>query len=213
MYAVPVDAELRTSDGALLENGKAFISERGNFIDFKNDFVPLLKLGDSVTLCLMLNDCEAVRFDGKAYISSNTLLRISEVDKKLINYAREMFGSNLFVHTILSFCHENRFKVKKTGENIAVTIYSITKDTLRFITLEKVPIGQELLVSFKSPFNFTDVRAVVESNWQLGVMATGYQCYITYMPDSAADKIEKNLSPFKNEIKSIEKLYGKHSDF
>ncbi|MEG1972467.1 MAG: hypothetical protein RR315_04840 [Oscillospiraceae bacterium] len=208
MYAVPVDAALRAPDGALLENGKAFISERGNFIDFKNDFVPLLKLGDPVTICLMLNDREAVRFDGNAYISSNTLLRISNVDGNLVEYARDMFGSNLFVRTILSFCHENRFKLNKGAQNIAATIYSITPDTLRFISLEKVLIGQELLINFKEPFPFTDVRAVVEKQWQLGVMAIGYQCYITYLPDGAADSISRYLSPFKTEVNNLRHLYG-----
>ena len=209
MYAVPVDASLKTPEGALLENGKAYISEWGDYIDFKNDFVPLLKLGDKVVLCLILNDAEVVRFEGTAYISSNNLLRISQIDRELANTAKEMFGSNLFVHTIIQFAKQNRFKTIKTRNNVAATIYSISKDTLRFISLEKVEIGQRIFVDFTEPFKFSGVEAIVEKKWQLGVMATGYQCYISYMPDSAKDSVEKYLSPFRTQIEDLHRLYGR----
>ena len=69
-------AVLKTPDGEILEYGKAFVSPDQQGITFKNDFVPLFKMGTPLVIVRTQGDIETQRFSGEVYLSAQNLLQI-----------------------------------------------------------------------------------------------------------------------------------------
>lgn len=58
---------------------KAFVSPDQQGITFKNDFVPLFKMGTPLVIVRTQGDIETQRFSGEVYLSAQNLLQIVAV--------------------------------------------------------------------------------------------------------------------------------------
>lgn len=84
-------AVLKTPDGEILEYGKAFVSPDQQGITFKNDFVPLFKMGTPLVIVRTQGDIETQRFSGEVYLSAQNLLQIVAVTDEVLPGAAVAF--------------------------------------------------------------------------------------------------------------------------
>ena len=84
-------ATLKTPEGEILEYGRAFISPDQQGITFKNDFVPLFKMGTPLGSVRTRGDIETQRFSGTVYLSAQNLLQIVAVTDEVLPGAASAF--------------------------------------------------------------------------------------------------------------------------
>lgn len=84
-------AVLKTPDGEILEYGKASIAPDHQGIVFKNDFVPLFKMGTPLVIVRTQGDLETQRFTGEVYLSSQNLLQLVSVTDEVLSGAAAAF--------------------------------------------------------------------------------------------------------------------------
>ncbi len=94
MTFLPFPALLRSSYNMIHEYGYAALSADGDAVEFRGDFVPLIPLGHSATIQWVLGGNVLATFEGNVYLSSSTLLRLVDVDKKALATIGRLLASN-----------------------------------------------------------------------------------------------------------------------
>lgn len=142
---------MESEENEILEPGQAYIL-RNNSVTFTSDFVPLIKLGSTVTVIRVIGDKRLERFVGKVYLSSRKLLRIVDVDNKTIDTALEMFESNAVFPTEFSVAPGAtiRFNVQK-AHAVSGFVRYISPCSVKVCTMEFVDKGEYLLFSLEEP--------------------------------------------------------------
>lgn len=83
-YDPAIVAVLKTPDGKILETGRASYSAPERRAEFFGDYVSLFKMDTPLCISLIKNDTEIQTFSGKVYLSSQSLLRLVDVETTVL---------------------------------------------------------------------------------------------------------------------------------
>ncbi|WP_312643758.1 hypothetical protein [Hydrogenoanaerobacterium sp.] len=194
MYPIFLDAVLKSEDDELLEYGSVCIPPEGNTVDFKNEFVPLLKLETPVQVTLLLNGEESFCFKGLVYLSSGKLLRITSISDELLAQARKIFTANVCVHTKLALYEYKPFFSFYHAPKISGTIYYLSEESIKVLSIEQIDVGQKLMVNLTSPFVFKQVVAEVTEKIRFSSLATSYLCKVVSISSASVRNLESYLA-------------------
>lgn len=188
MYPLYFRAILKTEDDKILEHGYATVSSTDGLIDFKNEFVPLMKIGSIVKIVRVLQDAEKDCFVGEVYLSSRNMLRIISTDCKALQEAQRILSDNTSLPVRLGICpaHPSFFSPNyKKLEHVNATIYSLSTDTVKFISLPQFSIGQDLMLQLDEPVILRKVILKVMESIKYGEVVSSYLCKITSIPEDS----------------------------
>ncbi|RPF48377.1 hypothetical protein EDD70_1193 [Hydrogenoanaerobacterium saccharovorans] len=204
MYPIFLDAVLKSEDGDLLEYGSVCIPPEGNTVDFKNQFVPLLKLETPVQVTLLLNGVESFCFKGLVYLSSGKLLRITSISDELLTKARKIFTANVCLHTKIALYEYKPFFSFYHAPKISGTIYYLSEDIIKILSIEQIDVGQKLMINLTAPFIFKQVTAEVTEKNRFSSLATSYLCKVINMSSSAVKHLQDYLDELSEKEIKIE---------
>lgn len=200
MNSISFSAILESKEDDILEPGQAYIS-KDNSITFTSDFVPLLKLGSKVSVIRVIGEKRMECFGGKVYLSSRKLLRIVEVDQKLINQALELFDSNVILPT--EFClapgSSTHFNIQK-AKGISGFIRYISQNTVKICTMEFADKGQHLMFSLEeSELELTKMMVVVKERILLMRSAAVLLCDVVSLSQNNSLAIRRYINHLEEE--------------
>ena len=205
MYPIYFTARLYSCDGILLEHGEACISKHECRVTFKNEFVPLIKLGTSARIVRVLGDTELECFEGTVYLSSRNLLQIIDVDAAVMNAARELFDINMYQTACFALSPDGqaRFNPRKS-ELITGTIRYISENTIKISAIPFIGEGQVLMIDSELPLKLSRTVVRVQKRVLLGRKAAILLCKIIKMPVTEKLVYCNFLASIKKEEEQLE---------
>ena len=197
-------AVLKTPEDKVLEYGVACASIQEQRVDFKNEFVPLFKMGTRLKVVRVHDGVETHSFLGETYLSSEKMLRLVSITDQVLPgaasaylYDVEMGGS---ASALLPPQGQRRlFRFGRQEELpslqvFPVSIYALSLTQLRFTCGMTLSQGQRLAVSVWQPPLLEDLPLQVELPVDFGEGATGsYRCRILDLPGENGPRLEKYL--------------------
>lgn len=190
-------ATLKTEDDTILEDGYACIIHEERAVQFRSAFVPLMKLGSTAKIVRIMNDQETHCFIGQVYLSSSKLLRIVNVNDKLLTEVELALSVETSIqaklHPVLSMAETFHLPIGKLIKFDA-DIYSISMTTIKFTSTEKFSIGAQLTVSAESPVQLKKVLVEVYQTIDFGQEKHGYRCKILSLPEPSCTNLTEYLS-------------------
>ena len=194
MQPIFFSAVLKTEDGQTLETGVACVYADGSVV-FKNEFVPLMRLGTKVQIARLLGGEEVQSFGGEVYLSSPTLLKITAVDPRMIDEAQRIFGANtsVVVKLALKDSHEPNYRA---GDIIDGTVYYLSPDLVKLMSMEQIEPGHRLMLKLKSPVQTGKLSLEVQERVTIGRIATGYLCRVV---GPLSRKVQSALADYETQ--------------
>ncbi len=185
-------AILKTDDGRYLAEGHArgFLTQRT--LEFRGDFVPLLKYRTRARVVRMQKGYELQKFEGIVYLSSPAMLRLVEVNPwELAEVALETLQDVSLPATIIQ-----REAARERGG--AAEVYSISYDKLRFTSSEEYAEGEQLGVRLGPPLDLGGIEIRVLERIAFGQHGrTGYRCDILFFPEEGKRKLTEYMASQK----------------
>ncbi|MDL2293606.1 hypothetical protein LJC60_03135 [Ruminococcaceae bacterium OttesenSCG-928-D13] len=108
MDFLPFPARLSSDYNAIGEFGQGQVAPRDNAVDFIGDFVPLVPLGTAARVDWMLGSTVIQSYSGRVYLSGPEMLRIVDVDEKLVRDTRALFATNTSLPASVSALEDGR---------------------------------------------------------------------------------------------------------
>lgn len=147
MNPIYFPATLKMGDGQFLEYGQAFLSQDKNgVVNFTGDFVPLIRIGETVNIVRTLGEREMEKFSGQVYLSSRRLLQVVGVQGPSLREAHRMFDVNANLSADIFVVKPPKFLIEK-GEKISGSVRFVSPDTIKICTMEFVDEGAHLALS------------------------------------------------------------------
>lgn len=189
-------AVLKSEDDRVLAEGLANISLENKSVEFHNQFVPLLPFDSLAKICRIKEELETHCFVGKVYLSSPTLLRIVNVNEKLLAEAALEVLQSISVKAFVSPITEQRKFLNYANQRslkFEVNIFSISLHEIRFVSKSDFQEGEHLLVHFIPP-PLTLKKVLVEViQLLLFGEKTVYRCNILHLPHTAREELSEYL--------------------
>lgn len=205
MHPTYFKAILKTVDDKLLEEGYACVFRQENAVEFKNEFVPLLKMGETVKIYRVMDGEETHEFIGQVYLSSRNLLRIVSVQDRVLSQLENIAMVDAdFPALFLPLTGQEAPKPPFRKEDILHgTIFAINLDSLKFTSGHVLLEGQKLLVQTGEPLELK--KCVVEIIKLISFGGTNaYRCAIRSLPqickDAVLDYMESQNTIFKDQV-------------
>jgi len=186
-------AVLKTVEDKVLEYGTACACIREGSIDFKNEFVPLFKMGTRLKIVRVHDEVETHSFTGEVYLSSEKMLRLVSVTDEVLPGAASAYLYDVAMEGRASAmlppkAQRRLFRFGRQEELpslqvFPISVYAISMSQLRFTCEVPLPQGQRLTVNIPEPVHFEDLPIQVELPVDFGEGATGsYRCRILDLP-------------------------------
>lgn len=177
-------AVLKTAEGNFLAEGyaKGYLSTRT--LEFRGDFVPLLKYRTQAKIARMSKGYELQKFEGTVYLSSPAMLRLVDVnERELAEIELEALQDVLFKGTAI-----RRESMREIGN--AAEIYSISYQKLRFTCEENFEEGEQIGLILDEPFLVKGIELRVQEKIAFGQQERmGYRCEILYLPPEGREAL------------------------
>lgn len=195
-------AVLKTEDDKVLEYGTACASIREGSIDFKNEFVPLFKMGTRLVIARVHDGVETHRFTGEVYLSAEKMLRLVAVTDEVLPGAASAYLYDVKMEGTASAMLAPRKKLFRLGrpdglaslQVFPISVYALSMNQLRFTCGVTLPQGQRLTVDVPEPRLFEQLPIQVELPVDFGEGATGsYRCKILDLPGENRYRLERYL--------------------
>ncbi|MEM1485301.1 hypothetical protein V6615_10540 [Oscillospiraceae bacterium PP1C4] len=188
------DAILKTEDDKFLEIGTACVSIEDQSIEFKNEFVPLLKLGEIVKIVRLDDNVETRSFTGEVYLSSRRLLRIVSAVDTILPGAINYLSLNTSISGQVALIPAgDSFLQQPSTKGFDAEIYYLSTKTIKFTTKKQFKIGQRLLLRSEDPVVLDMVALEIYQTILCGSNATGYRCNVLYIPEPAYGNLREYL--------------------
>ena len=208
-------AVLQDEEGKLLETGSGCVSPEDDTVDFKAEFVPLFKMGTPLQVVRMAGEVEVHRFCGKVYLSSQQLLRLTEVSDEVLPAAAGAFLFDVEMAgtaeaTLTAPAHESHFRLlrraikKEQRVSFPVQIHVLSVNAISFTVAQGLPPlehGQLLTLRVAEPISLEQVSLQVTQVLSFGDAVTGYQCRIGDLPESSRKRLWEFVSDLASRCK------------
>lgn len=195
-------AVLKTDEDFILDEGYACILHDERAVQFRSAFVPLMKLGKPAKIVRIMNDEETHCFIGQVYLSSSKLLRIVNVNDKLLADAELSQAIETSIKAKLSpVLHKAETFHLPIGKLIKfdADVFSISMKNIKFTTTEKFTVGTQLTISTDDQLQLKKVPIEVYQIIEFGHEKTGYRCHILSLPEPSNTNLTEYLSK-RNQI-------------
>lgn len=200
-------AVLKSEGDLFLENGRARINFDDKSVEFRNEFVPLMKFGTVAKVIRIIGDEETHCFTGKVYLSSRKLLRIVDVKDQILAEAELSLANNTSIKAHVTPVIDDsplfRTPLKKLVR-FDIDIYSISMSDMKFSSAENFNVGERLLVASESPVHMKKVLIEVEKLLLFGENATGHHCRIVSLPEQSSRNLSEYMSKLNQYFPSSE---------
>ena len=138
MNPIYFSAILKTANGHFLEYGQAFLSQdKEGTVNFTGDFVPLIRIGETVQISRTLGEREIERFVGQVYLSSRRLLQVVGIQGPALCEAHRIFDCNANLSADIYLVKPPHFSIAK-GDKLSGFVRYISPDVLKICTMEFV---------------------------------------------------------------------------
>lgn len=195
-------AVLKTEDDKLLEYGTACASIREGSIEFKNEFVPLFKMGTRLVVVRVHDGVETHRFSGEVYLSAEKMLRLVSVSDEVLPGAASAYlydvqldgSASAMLAPKRRLFHIGRSDGLASLQVFPISIYAISLNQLRFTCKMTLPQGQRLTVDLSGPPRLEQLPIQVDLPVDFGEGATGsYRCRILELTGENQARLERFL--------------------
>lgn len=192
-------AVLKTEEDKVLEYGTACANIQEGRIDFKNEFVPLFKMGTRLKIVRVHDGVETHSFTGEVYLSAEKLLRLVSVRDEVLPGAATAYLYDVKMEgTASAMLAPKRKLFRPEGlpslQVFPVSVYALSMSQLRFTCTVTLPQGQRLTVNVPQPPLFEQLPIQVELPVDFGEGATGsYRCKILDLPGENRYRLERFL--------------------
>lgn len=147
MNPIYFTSTLKSEDGQILEYGQAFLSQdKEGTVNFTGDFVPLIRIGETVCISRTLGEREMERFTGQVYLSSRRLLQVVGVSSPALAEAHRIFDTNANLAADIYHVSPPHFNMQK-GEKLSGFVRFVSPDILKICTMDFVDEGAYLALS------------------------------------------------------------------
>lgn len=209
-------AILQDEEGRLLETGSGSVSPENDSVDFKAEFVPLFKMGTPLRVVRMAGELEVHRFCGRVYLSSQQLLRLTEVSDEVLPAAAGAFLFDVEMAgtaeaTLALPAHEPHFRLlRRSGKSrsrrtaFPVQIHALSMSAVSFTVSQSLPPlerGQLLTLQVTEPVSLQQVTLEVVQVLSFGDSVTGYQCRIGDLPEPSRKRLWEFVSELAGRCK------------
>ena len=156
-----------------------------------------MKLGSTAKIVRVMNDQETHCFIGKVYLSSSKLLRIVNVNDKLLAEVELALSVETSIKAklspVLSMAETFHLPIGKLIKFDA-DVYSISMTTIKFTSTEKFAVGAQLTITTEEPVQMKKVLIEVYQTIAFGQEKNGYRCKILSLPEPASTNLTEYLS-------------------
>lgn len=164
MEFYPFPARLRAAYNDISTHGRATVMQRENAVEFTGDFIPLIPMGQPAGVEWVYGERTLITFLGTVYLSSPKLLRLVDVEPRLIEAARATFAINTKLPCLLTVRQNNQPPVLLPAEILylcgsTATLYSknpiVPEQTIYlsaevdFLTLRDMPLYVRRKISLR----------------------------------------------------------------
>lgn len=199
------EAVVKSMEGGYLADGYARISLQDKSVEFRGSFVPSLFLDTLVQIIRIVDGEEAECFIGNVYLSAPDLLRIINVDEKLLASVQMESLQKVDFEGTVSPAEVKGGMFQRMAERwrtpIAANIYAVSKSKIRFVSDGQFEMDQQLKISVTAPIVLKQVIVQVKELLLFGQEErTGYRCdiqsmlpedqdtFISYLAERAAEE-------------------------
>lgn len=201
-------AVLKTEDDKVLEYGTARASIQEGSIDFKNEFVPLFKMGTRLKVVRTHEGVETHSFIGEVYLSAEKLLRLVQISDEVLPAAATAYLYDVELAGTASAMlapQKRLFRLRSDGVSslqvFPISVYALSLSQLRFTCGIALPQGQRLTISVPQPRLFEQLPIQVELPVDFGEGATGsYRCKILDLPGDNRYRLERFLQDMSMRV-------------
>lgn len=195
-------AVLKTVDDKILEYGTARASIQEGSIEFKNEFVPLFKMGTRLKIVRVHDNVETHSFMGEVYLSAEKLLRLVSVTDQVLPGAATAYLYDVKMDGTASAMLAPQRRLFRIGrpdglpslQVFPISVYALSMSQLRFTCSVQLPQGQRLTVNVPQPYLFEQLPIQVELPVDFGEGATGsFRCRILDLPGENRYRLERFL--------------------
>lgn len=193
-------AVLKTEEDKVLEYGTACASIQEGSIEFKNEFVPLFKMGTRLKVVRVHDGVETHSFTGEVYLSAEKLLRLVSVRDEVLSGAASAYLYDVKMEgTASAMLTPKRKLFRPEGlpslQVFPISVYALSIGQLRFTCAMTLPQGQRLTVDLAGPPLLQQLPIQVELPVDFGEGTTGsYRCKILELAGENRQRLERFLS-------------------
>jgi len=175
-------AVLKTPEGNFLAEGYAKGDLSARTLEFRSDFVPLLKYRTRARVARIEKGYETQKFEGTVYLSSPAMLRLVDVNiRELAEIELESLQEVHFSGTAI-----RRESMREIG--CPAEIFAVSYDKLRFTSSENFEEGQQVGFAVDKPFALRGLELRVQEKIDFGQETrAGYRCEILYLPEEGRE--------------------------
>lgn len=205
-------AILTAENGKRLESGHASLDFQHHTVDFTSDFVPLFSLGTRLTITRMLGFRELHRFYGEVYLSSESLLRLRNVEDQAVSgsesaylYDVNLEGDILPQRARQPESHPLFFWRKIQIGKIPVVITSLASTGMEFTCEQQFTTGQFVRMSCGGPPALENVELEIKDVLAFGSSDTEICCFgeISNIPPDSASQLNRFISQLHEHLYQI----------
>lgn len=197
-------AVLKTVEDKVLEYGTACASIQEGSIEFKNEFVPLFKMGTRLKIVRVHDKVETHSFTGEVYLSAEKLLRLVSVTDEVLPGAASAYLYDVKLEGTASAMlpPQGQRRLFRFGrpeglpslQVFPISAYALSMSQLRFTCGVPLPQGQRLTVDLPGPPLLEELPIQVELPVDFGEGTTGsYRCRILDLPGENRDRLARYL--------------------
>ncbi len=191
------EAVLKTEDDRILETGVACISAEDQSIEFKNEFVPLLKLGSTAKIVRIEDEREIHCFTGQVYLSSRRLLRIISISDELFPEAFNYLWLNTSIHAKIFPATSNVAPVYgEESSGFDAEVYYVSLKNIKFTSKKQFHVGQKLYLYAHEPIGLDMVELEIFQIISFGKNVVGYRCKIASLSEPCCSSLKSYLEKY-----------------
>lgn len=197
LATVQFPAVLTAFEGRIEEYGSARPVPDSTSLEFFGEFVPLLRMGETVTVIRLLDGVEAQVFTGQVYLSTRELLRLVDVTETILPPLLEL-SVEVEIPAFITlppvaarprlFSLKRREETPPPGETEA-TIYTLSPRQLTLRCQRNLPLGQVFTLRTPASPGLTEVVLEVAQVLAFGAQGSGYRCRVMDMPPESRERL------------------------
>jgi hypothetical protein len=186
-------ALLKSAEGKLLEIGEAVVSIENRSVDFHSEFVHLFKMDTPLKIVLTKDGEETQCFDGRVYLSTQTMLRLVEVSDQVLPGAKMAYLCEVDMPGTLTaliseevaegFMNLQRRQVTRQ-QSFVVRIHALSMACVYFTCEQRLEKGQYVQLDLPVA-DAEGLLLEIERAYDFGQTTRNYHCRIREMINPA----------------------------
>jgi len=187
-------ALLEDGNGQVIAYGSAEIAPEPNGLNFISGFIPLYPIGTELTIVQINDDIPQEKLRGEVYISSRSLLRLTNIEKNKMSHIYDVFGSNTrikaepYVTAPAGFLSKLlRRKSEKVLYSIDATVYYVSETQIKLLSIDKISAGDPMIIDLPVASDIEGIHIEIAEEHNFGNIMNAYICDVVTAPQQYYD--------------------------